>query len=53
MKNIENKLFNSENEILIFRLNTAYKLIYKKYNSNQYQKVDRSVFVSYKFESKK
>ena len=53
MKSIEEKLFNSENDILIDRLNAACKLIYKKYNSNQYQKVDRRVFVSYKFESKK
>lgn len=52
MQNIEKKQFNSENDILIDRLNAACKLIYKKYNSNQYQKVDRRVFTSYKFESK-
>jgi hypothetical protein len=45
----DSKSINFENDILIERLNAACKLIYLKYNTDQYKKVDRTIVTSYKF----
>ena len=43
----------TQNDIALERLNAACKLIYKKYNTDQFEKVDKTIFSSYKFDLKK
>jgi hypothetical protein len=41
---LETNIDKIHNDILIQRLNEACKLIYKKYGTNQFGKVDRTLF---------
>lgn len=41
---LETNIDKTHNDILIQRLNESCKLIYIKYSTNQFEKVDRTIF---------